>query len=622
MGFHQGSVDRGRRRSRRGKPSTPRSSTVGWWAAHRSWRGSTGCWPRPPTAAPRRSSSRARAGSGRRRCSAPRGRGQSASRPSPLAGSRRNRRGRTAPCWNCSARSGAHLAEVPEGQATALASALGWTAAPTSGDRFLVAAGTLALLAAAAEHEPVLVLVDDVQWIDAESAGALLFAARRMHSDRVAFVLAQRPGSPHALDGLDVLRVPELSAGSGCGTPRTAGHRRRRRAAHRADRQEPARPARGGRPPGPGPAQRDGAAARRPPARRRAVRHLRARPRRPLPRRAHRRRRPRRLPARAGEPRGHGARPVRRRGGRRPGRGGTRRRGRARRRRPDLPAPAAADGGLVRRHPRRAAGRARAPWPTRPATATTPRGSGTDRRRRPDATTRWPANSSPWPRPSARAPGFAASSLVLERAASLTTDAATSVDRLAAAVSDAFLSGDVGRTRALADRVLAEGGGAPARAAALLALGRLEEHTGSIPAARDLLGEAAELAEGPARTRGAGRARPGAAPARRRGGPGADGGADGRHRRGTPRHRPWPTGSGAPRCPTSARWSRAAPCCGARGIAWSPTRPSATSRGCCPSSCSRSPCSGTSETPCRTWSADSGSPVSAAPSGSWSPCCR
>ena len=107
-----------------------------------------------------------------------------------------------------------HLAEVPEGQATALASALGWSAAPASGDRFLVAAGTLALLAAAAEHDPVLVLVDDVQWIDAESAGALLFAARRMHSDRVAFVLAQRPGSPHALDGLDVLRVPELSAGA------------------------------------------------------------------------------------------------------------------------------------------------------------------------------------------------------------------------------------------------------------------------------------------------------------------------------------------------------------------------------------------------------------------------
>ena len=96
--------------------------------------------------------------------------------------------------------------------------------------------------------------------------------------------------------------------------------------------------------------------------------------------------------------------------------------------------------------------------------------------------------------------GFAASSLLLERAADLTTDAATSADRLAAAVSDAFLSGDVGRTRALAARVLAEGGGAPSRAAALLALGRVEEHTGSIPAARDLLGEAAELAGGPLRT--------------------------------------------------------------------------------------------------------------------------
>src|SRR5688572_25322643 len=100
-----------------------------------------------------------------------------------------------------------HMGEVPEGQAAALASTLGWAASRATGDRFLVAAGTLALLAAAAEHAPLVVLVDDVQWIDAESAGALLFAARRMHSDRVAFVLAQRPGSPHELGGLERLPV-------------------------------------------------------------------------------------------------------------------------------------------------------------------------------------------------------------------------------------------------------------------------------------------------------------------------------------------------------------------------------------------------------------------------------
>ncbi len=214
MGFHQGSVGPGRRRSRRGKPSTPRSSTVGWWAAHRNWRGSTRCWPRPPTAAPGRSSSRARAGSGRRRCSAPPGRGRVGFTPVTARGIETEAAWAHGALLELLGPLRRHLAEVPEGQATALASALGWSAAPASGDRFLVAAGTLALLAAAAEHDPVLVLVDDVQWIDAESAGALLFAARRMHSDRVAFVLAQRPGSPHALDGLDVLRVPELSAGA------------------------------------------------------------------------------------------------------------------------------------------------------------------------------------------------------------------------------------------------------------------------------------------------------------------------------------------------------------------------------------------------------------------------
>ena len=40
------------------------------------------------------------------------------------------------------------------------------------------------MLAAAAETVPLLVLVDDLQWIDAASAAALLFAARRMHHDR------------------------------------------------------------------------------------------------------------------------------------------------------------------------------------------------------------------------------------------------------------------------------------------------------------------------------------------------------------------------------------------------------------------------------------------------------
>lgn len=92
--------------------------------------------------------------------------------------------------------------QVPEGQAAALARALGWTSADLTGpegssglpvDRFLVAAGTLSLLAAAAAERPVLVLVDDVHWLDRESSFALTFVARRLNHDAVAFLFNGRP---------------------------------------------------------------------------------------------------------------------------------------------------------------------------------------------------------------------------------------------------------------------------------------------------------------------------------------------------------------------------------------------------------------------------------------------
>jgi DNA-binding CsgD family transcriptional regulator len=106
------------------------------------------------------------------------------------------------------------LPEVPSTQAAALASALGWGPAEVPADRFLVGAGTLSLLAAAAETGPVLVLVDDVQWVDRESADALLFAIRRLGRDRVAFVLSRRreTTSPRWVDDLPVLELVGLQA--------------------------------------------------------------------------------------------------------------------------------------------------------------------------------------------------------------------------------------------------------------------------------------------------------------------------------------------------------------------------------------------------------------------------
>lgn len=61
---------------------------------------------------------------------------------------------------------------MPSRQADALSSVLGWGAAVELGDRFLIGAATLSLLAHASSADPLLIAVDDVQWVDAASADA------------------------------------------------------------------------------------------------------------------------------------------------------------------------------------------------------------------------------------------------------------------------------------------------------------------------------------------------------------------------------------------------------------------------------------------------------------------
>ena len=106
------------------------------------------------------------------------------------------------------------LAEMPGAQATALSLALGWGSATAPSERFLVAAAVLSMLAAQAEQTPVLVLVDDLQWVDRESAAALGFAARRLGEDPVCFVWAARSGSisPELVQGMPVVTLAGLSS--------------------------------------------------------------------------------------------------------------------------------------------------------------------------------------------------------------------------------------------------------------------------------------------------------------------------------------------------------------------------------------------------------------------------
>ncbi|HWH14731.1 MAG TPA: LuxR family transcriptional regulator [Miltoncostaeaceae bacterium] len=103
--------------------------------------------------------------------------------------------------------------DLPGPQRAALEGALA-LGPPAGHDRFAVSAATLGVLAAAAEREPVLVVLDDLQWIDTASAEALLFAARRLADEGVAVVAAMRAAGEGRPDvrGLDQVRLGGLAA--------------------------------------------------------------------------------------------------------------------------------------------------------------------------------------------------------------------------------------------------------------------------------------------------------------------------------------------------------------------------------------------------------------------------
>ncbi len=99
------------------------------------------------------------------------------------------------------------LDTLPGPQREAVRGALG-LGGGASGDRFLLAAGVLSLLAEAAAPDGLVCVVDDFQWVDRASADALLFAARRLATERIAMLLAVRGDAP--VKGVAPLRLGGL----------------------------------------------------------------------------------------------------------------------------------------------------------------------------------------------------------------------------------------------------------------------------------------------------------------------------------------------------------------------------------------------------------------------------
>ncbi|GGU91143.1 transcriptional regulator [Actinomadura cremea] len=105
------------------------------------------------------------------------------------------------------------LDALPGPQRDAVSAALGLSARGT-GDRFLLGAGVFSLLAEAAAPDGLICVVDDLQWVDRASADALLFAARRLGTERIAMLFAVRGDAPVRGVPLtvDVRGLPESAA--------------------------------------------------------------------------------------------------------------------------------------------------------------------------------------------------------------------------------------------------------------------------------------------------------------------------------------------------------------------------------------------------------------------------
>ena len=113
------------------------------------------------------------------------------------------------------------LDRLPAPQAAALRSALG-LADGGGQERFLIYSACLSLLSELAEEQPVLCLVDDAHWLDAGSADALQFVARRLDAEGVVLLFSAREGDvrvfeapdvpSHTVDGLDPEAAAELLA--------------------------------------------------------------------------------------------------------------------------------------------------------------------------------------------------------------------------------------------------------------------------------------------------------------------------------------------------------------------------------------------------------------------------
>ena len=108
------------------------------------------------------------------------------------------------------------LDAVPVRQRAALSTALGLSPGPAP-DRLMISLGALSLVEEAAHDRPVLLVVEDAQWLDRSSLAAIAFLARRIRHLPVVLIITLRDGAdpgelrPVSAERLHLRPLPDAS---------------------------------------------------------------------------------------------------------------------------------------------------------------------------------------------------------------------------------------------------------------------------------------------------------------------------------------------------------------------------------------------------------------------------
>ncbi|MFG1931272.1 AAA family ATPase [Mycobacterium sp. NPDC048908] len=103
---------------------------------------------------------------------------------------------------------------LPTPQRNAVRTAFGLSSGPAP-DRLLVGLTVLSMYSDAADEQPLMCVIDDLQWLDVASAQILTFVARRVVAEPVALILATRVLSAdlRTLPAIEVKGLKEADAG-------------------------------------------------------------------------------------------------------------------------------------------------------------------------------------------------------------------------------------------------------------------------------------------------------------------------------------------------------------------------------------------------------------------------